>query len=58
MYSFLEIEAICKACINWDELERACQAFLWVISDRDLTYAQQLFLSEQTTKRFREIENI
>ena len=58
MYSFLEIEFIFKNCLNWSELSRTCEAFLLLIQDGDLSFEKRMFISEQSDKRFREIENI
>jgi hypothetical protein len=58
MYSFLEIEFIFRNCNNWEELAKACECLLVVMADGDLLSAHRLFISEQSNKRFRELENL
>lgn len=58
MYSFLEIDFVFKNCLNWDELERACNCFLSVMIDGDLTNEQRLYIAEKSNERFRQIENL
>lgn len=58
MYSFLEIEAIFRNCANWEDLENACNCFLWVMADGDLSPTMRIFIAEQSQNRFREIENL
>ena len=43
---------------NWEDLEKACQCFLWVMADGDLSPTMRIFIAEQSQNRFREIENI
>ena len=58
MYSYLEIEAIFRNCANWEDLENACNCFLWVMTDGDLSPTMRIFIAEQSQTRFREIENL
>lgn len=58
MYSFLEIEFIFRNCLNWEDLERACNSFLTVMIDGDLTNDQRLFVAEKSQERYRQIENL
>jgi hypothetical protein len=58
MYCFLEIETIFRNCLNWEELERACNCFLSVMIDGDLTNEHRLFIAEKSNERFRQIENL
>lgn len=58
MYSFLEIDFVFKNCLNWDELERACNCFLSVMIDGDLTNEQRLYIAEKSNESFRQIENL
>lgn len=58
MYSFLEIEFIFRNCINWDDLQKVCNCFLFVMADGDLTQEQRVFIAEKSNERFRQIENL
>jgi hypothetical protein len=58
MYSFLEIEFIFKNCFSWEELMKACDCFLFIIPDGDLPIEHRQFIAEQSSKRYRQIENL
>lgn len=58
MYSLLEITLIFLGCRNWDDLERACEAFMFVMKDGEMSPEIQCYILEQSQERFRIIENL
>jgi hypothetical protein len=58
MYSFLDITLIFLGCKNWNDLERACEAFMLVLKDGEMPPEIQCFILEQSQIRFRELESL
>lgn len=58
MYSIAETQKIFQNCQNWEELEKACDAFVYILEDHGLSKAESKFINELATARFIEIENL
>jgi hypothetical protein len=55
MYSFEELFLIFKGVKTFDELEKACDALLWVIEDGDLTEGKMRYAKLQSQIKFRQL---
>jgi hypothetical protein len=56
MYTFNEIRLIFARCRDFAELEKVCAGFLLVVSDGDLTEAQERYARTQSLVRFRQLK--
>jgi hypothetical protein len=56
MYSNHEIDTIFSNCKNWDELEKACNAFRHVIIDEKPSNLTIWFIKRKSLDRFNQLE--
>jgi hypothetical protein len=56
MYSLNEIRMVFTRCKDYIELEKACDAFLLIISDGDLSATAEKYTRLQAHVRFRQLK--
>lgn len=57
MYSKLEIIKIFAAVKNWDELEKICDLFMWLVEEEEEA-KDRIFISQVANYTFKRIENL
>ena len=58
MYTHQEIDLIFQACKTWSELEKACNAFTYLIKLDEFTALKIWHIRTKSTERFRELEKL
>lgn len=57
MYTFDEVRKVFARCKTMEDLERACDGFLLIISDGDLSNSLENYIRIQSHVKFRQLNS-
>jgi hypothetical protein len=58
MYSYKEIDLAFENCKNWDELEKVCNTFAYLITLDIMSNIKIWHIRTKSNERFRQLENL